>query len=353
MREIDSILEHMNAEHASDVHLSVGNPPIYRIYGELKQNGHPALTTDAIKMLIQQVMTPEQHKEWTENQDIDFSYELPGVARFRVNAFFEQEGPAAVFRNIPIKVMSIQELGLPAHIIKFAEYRKGLCLVTGPTGCGKSSTLAALIDYINSSRKEHIITIEDPIEFVHQNKSCLVTQREVGVHTQSFTAALRASLREDPDVVLVGEMRDLETIEMALTAAETGHLVLGTLHTTGAADTIDRIINVFPVNQQPQIRQVLSNVLIGVLSQNLIKRADGNGRVAALEIMVLTSGISNLIREGKTFQIPSMIQTGRKEGMQTMDSALLTLIQEGKITKDMAIQFAANKELFGVSRPAN
>ncbi len=350
MREIDSILEHMNTEHASDVHLSVGNPPIYRVYGELKQNGHPALTDETIRTLIHQVMTPEQHKEWMEHQDIDFSYELPGVARFRVNAFFEHEGPAAVFRNIPIKVMSVQELGLPEQIIKFAQYRKGLCLVTGPTGSGKSSTLAALIDYINSSRKEHIITIEDPIEFMHQNKSCLITQREVGIHTHSFSTALRAALREDPDVVLVGEMRDLETIELALTAAETGHLVFGTLHTSSAADTIDRIINVFPVNQQPQIRQVLSNVLVGVMSQNLIRRADGKGRAVALEIMVVTSGVANLIREGKTFQIPSMIQTGRKEGMQTMDSALLALIQEGKITKDMAIQFADNKDLFGANR---
>ncbi len=350
MSEIHEILEHMNSERASDLHLSAGSPPIYRVFGELKKNGHPALTAEAIRSLIEQVMTPEQHKEWMENQDIDFGYELPGVARFRVNAFFEQEGPAIVFRNIPIKVKTVHDLGLPQQIIKFAEYRKGLCLVTGPTGSGKSSTLAALIDHINTSRKEHIITIEDPIEFVHENKSCLVTQREVGVHTKSFTAALRAALREDPDVVLVGEMRDLETIELALTAAETGHLVFGTLHTTGAAETIDRIINVFPVNQQPQIRQVLSSVLIGVMSQILLPRADNNGQVAALEIMLVTSGIGNLIREGKTFQIPSMIQTGRKEGMQTMDAALLALAQEGKITKEAALQFASNKELFGDPR---
>ena len=347
MADIDTLLASTKEQRASDLHLTTGSPPLLRIHGDLKPlDGAAPLTADAVRAFIEQIMSPAQQHIWNEKHDLDFSYEIPVVGRFRVNAFFQRQGPGAVFRHIPFEIKSVEQLGIPPSIIKFADYRTGLFLVTGATGSGKSTTLAALIDHINTKRKDHIITIEDPIEFVHPNKGCLINQREAGIHTESFASALRAALREDPDVILVGEMRDLETIELALTAAETGHLVLGTLHTNSASDTVDRVINVFPVNQQPQIRQILSNVLIGVVSQNLLKRVDGAGRVAATEIMVVTTAIANLIREGKTFQIPSVIQTARKDGMQTMDQCLQTLVQERKVTKDEALQYAHQKELF-------
>ena len=348
MADIDALLVATKDNHASDLHLTTGSPPLLRIHGDLRPfDGVAVVTTEVAKALLEQIMTPEQKQRWNEHHDVDFSYEIAGAGRFRVNAFFQRQGPGAVFRHIPFEIKNLQQLGLPLHLLKFTNYRSGLVLVTGATGSGKSTTLAAIIDHINTNRHDHIITIEDPIEFVHPNKGCLINQREAGVHTDSFATALRAALREDPNVILVGEMRDLETIELALTAAETGHLVFGTLHTNSASDTVDRVINVFPVNQQPQIRQVLSSVLIGVAAQNLLKRADGQGRSAAVEIMVVNTAIANLIREGKTFQIPSIIQTAKKEGMRSMDQCLQALVEEGKITTDEALQHASQKELFG------
>ncbi|MBI2884654.1 MAG: type IV pilus twitching motility protein PilT [Candidatus Omnitrophica bacterium] len=341
---IAELLQAAAQQQASDLHLATGSPPILRVHGTLRPMSAPALTPDSARALISQVLTPPDLATWEQERDVDCAYELSGVARFRVNAFWERQGPGAAFRLIPFQIKSVKELGLPDNLVKFTEYRKGLCLVTGATGSGKSSTLAALIDHINRTRADHILTIEDPIEFVHPNQKSLVTQREVGYHTRSFSVALRAALREDPDVILVGEMRDLETIELALTAAETGHLVFGTLHTNSAADSVDRVINVFPANQQAQIRHILSTVLIGVISQNLLTRADRSGRVAAIEIMLCNQSIASLIREAKTFQIPSMMQVGRKEGMQTMDQALTSLLQENKVLPEEAYQYAREKE---------
>ncbi len=348
MAEIDAYLVELKKKNASDLHLRVGSPPLMRLHGDLipAREGDVPLTPERALALIEEIMVREQRQAWHAKCDIDFSYEISGTARFRVNAFFTRLGPAAALRLIPFEILSLEALGLPTQILKFADFRKGMLLVTGATGSGKSTTLATLVDHINRDRKEHILTIEDPIEFVHENKGCLVTQREVGQHTHSFAIALRAALREDPDVILVGELRDLETIELALTAAETGHLVLSTVHTNSAADTIDRIINVFPEAQQQQVRQVASNVLIGVVAQNLLKRKDAIGRCVATEIMVCTSAISNLIREGKSHQIPSSIQTGRKEGMQTMDQSLMSLLEAGKIFPEEAYQFARQKEPF-------
>jgi twitching motility protein PilT len=348
MAELDAYLKLIKEKNASDLHLRVGSPPLMRLHGDLlpaKESDAP-LTQARALALIEEIMLREQKDAWHAKYDLDFSYEILGVARFRVNAFFTRMGPAAALRLIPYEIKSLEALGLPGQILKFADYRKGMLLVTGATGSGKSTTLATLVDYINRGRKEHILTIEDPIEFVHENKGCLVTQREVGQHTHSFAIALRAALREDPDVILVGELRDLETIELALTAAETGHLVLSTVHTNSASDTIDRIINVFPEAQQQQVRQVASNVLIGVVAQNLLKRKDIYGRCVATEIMVCTAAISNLIREGKSHQIPSSIQTGRKEGMETMDQSLMRLLQAGKVHPEEAYQFAQQKEPF-------
>src|SRR5437762_7348802 len=267
-------------------------------------------------------------KVFEETGDVDFGYEIPGKARYRANFFNQKNGVAAVFRKIPSKILTIEQLGLPPIMKKFAALHKGLVLVTGPTGSGKSTTLAAIVDHANKTRRDHIITIEDPIEFVHESQNCLVNHREVGLHTKSFGAALRGALREDPDIILVGEMRDLETIELAITAAATGHLVFGTLHTPSAAKTIDRIIDVFPAGQQNQIRNTLSEALKGVIAQNLFKRVDVKGRVAALEILVVTPAIANLIREAKTFQIPGMLQVGKKYGMQTLDDAIMDLLNK-------------------------
>ena len=346
MSEMFALLITMREHHASDLHLSVGASPMLRIHGELQATDMGPLTPDTARALIEQVMTPEQRKRWHAEYELDFSYELSDVARFRVNAFLQRQGPAAVFRQIPFEIKTVSELELPDPIVKFADAKQGLFLVTGATGSGKSTTLAALIDYINTKRRDHIVTIEDPIEFVHHNKGCLVNQREVGVHTKSFANALRSALREDPNVILVGELRDLETIELALTAAETGHLVMATLHTNSAADSIDRIINVFPTNQQPQIRQVLSNALIGIVAQNLLRRSDKPGRVAATEILIMTTGIANLIREGKSFQIHSVLQTSRKDGMQSMDQSLQDLLAQHKISRDEALIYAREPQLF-------
>lgn len=346
MAKIDAFFKYMIENDASDLHLSAGCRPKIRKHGELEEIKYQELTNDMLKILLFEIITEEQKKRFLEKKDLDFAYEIPGVARFRANYFYQKRGLGAVFRLIPSKILSVQELNLPESVLRFTKLSKGLVLVTGPTGSGKSTTLAAMIDYINSTRKDHILTIEDPVEFVHVNKQCLVNQREVSTHTESFSAALRAALREDPDVILVGEMRDLETIELAITAAETGHLVFGTLHTNSAAKTVDRIIDAFPAGQQAQIRTMLSESLKGVISQQLLKRCDKPGRVAALEILFVNSAIANLIREGKTFQIPSMIQTGKGEGMQLMDQSIMDLLMQKVISPDEAYLKANDKKTF-------
>jgi twitching motility protein PilT len=300
MARIDAFFKFMKEQDASDLHLSTGNQPMLRIHGDLVRVDAPPLENDDLKALVYEIAPENKIKVFEETGDVDFGYEYPGFARYRANFLNQKNGVAAVFRLIPSKVLTIQDLGLPPVMKRFAMLKKGLVLVTGPTGSGKSTTLAAMIDYANLRRKDHILTVEDPIEFVHRSQQCLVNQREVGIHTKSFASALRGALREDPDIILVGEMRDHETIELALTAAATGHLVFGTLHTSNAAKTIDRVIDVFPTNQQNQIRATLSESLKGVVAQNLFKRIDKKGRCAALEILVVDSAIANLIREGKT-----------------------------------------------------
>jgi twitching motility protein PilT len=307
---------------------------------------HEVLTNDALKELLFEIASEEQQKMYLAKRDLDFAYEIQGAARFRANYFEQKRGMAAVFRVIPTTILTVEDLALPAQILKLTDLSRGLVLVTGPTGSGKSTTLAALIDYINSKRKDHILTIEDPIEFVHESKGCLVNHREVGNHTESFASALRAALREDPDVILVGEMRDLETIELAITAAETGHLVFGTLHTSSAAKTIDRIIDAFPAGQQAQIRTMLSESLKGVLCQQLLKRADQPGRLAALEILFCKTAVANLIREGKTFQIPSIMQTSKGEGMQLIDQAIMDFLMKKMIAPEEAYHKANDKSAF-------
>src|SRR5690348_9269252 len=302
MAQLDAFFNFMHDHGASDLHLSSGSQPIVRVRGELERLTFPVLENDKLKEMLYEIAPEYKVKIFEETGDVDFGYEIPGKARYRANFFNQKYGVAAVFRQIPSKVLTTEQLGLPPIMKKFAMLHKGLVLVTGPTGSGKSTTLAAIVDYANKVRKDHIITVEDPIEFVHQSQECLVNHREVGLHTKSFAAALRGALREDPDIILVGEMRDFETIELALTAAATGHLVFGTLHTPSAAKTIDRVIDVFPAAQQNQIRNTLSEALKGVVAQNLFKRIDVKGRVAALEILVVTSAIANLIREAKTFQ---------------------------------------------------
>ncbi len=320
---------------SSDLHLRVGEPPLFRTHGEIaRQMGGP-ISADALALLLLSIMPERNRGEWKETGDTDFAYEIPGVARYRVNAARDRKGPVAVFRVIPAKVVTVDELGISKEVQQLCYLKKGLVLVTGPTGSGKSTTLCALIDLINNQRADHIITIEDPIEFVHDNKKCLITQRQVHMHTESFRTALRAALREDPDIVLVGEMRDLETIAIAIETAETGHLVFGTLHTTTAASTVDRIIDQFPADRQAQIRIMLSESLKGVIAQTLCKRS-GGGRVAAREILLATPAIANLIREGKTFQIPSIIQTSKKLGMVTLNDSLLELVEKRMIDPDEA-----------------
>ncbi|MBZ4642999.1 MAG: twitching motility protein PilT [Deferribacteres bacterium] len=346
MAKIDAFFKYMIENDASDLHLSAGCKPKVRKHGELEEIKYQELTNDILKMLLFEIITEEQKKRFLEKKDLDFAYEMPGLARFRANYFYQKRGLGAVFRIIPSKILSAQDLGLPESILRFTKLSRGLVLVTGPTGSGKSTTLAAMIDYINSTRKDHILTIEDPVEFVHVNKQCLVNHREVSTHTESFSSALRAALREDPDVILVGEMRDLETIELAITAAETGHLVFGTLHTNSAAKTVDRIIDAFPAGQQAQIRTMLSESLKGVISQQLLKRIDKPGRVAALEILFVNSAIANLIREGKTFQIPSMIQTGKGDGMQLMDQSIMDFLMKKIISPEEAYLKANDKKSF-------
>lgn len=336
----------MIEQHASDLHLSVGSQPQIRKHGELEGIAFKVMTEELLRELLFEILNDEQKKSFLREKDLDFAYEIPSLGRFRANYFLQKRGMGAVFRVIPNEILSAEDLGLPKQVLRFAELNRGLVLVTGPTGSGKSTTLAAIIDYINLNRKDHILTIEDPIEFVHQNKGCLINQREIGSHTESFSAALRAALREDPDVILVGEMRDLETIELAITAAETGHLVFGTLHTSSAAKTVDRIIDVFPAGKQAHIRTMLSESLKGVIAQQLLKRADQPGRLAALEILFVTHAISNQIREGKTFQIPSIIQMGKGEGMQLLDQAIMEFLMTQAITPEEAYRKANDKKTF-------
>ena len=334
-QRLGKLLRALVTSSSSDLHLRVGEPPLFRTHGEIARQGGAALTVNELELLVLSIMPERNRGEWKETGDTDFAYEIAGVARYRVNAARDRKGPVAVFRVIPAKVVTVEEMGLSAEVQRLCHLTKGLVLVTGPTGSGKSTTLCALIDLVNRSRSDHIITIEDPIEFVHENKKCLITQRQVHVHTESFKTALRAALREDPDIVLVGEMRDLETIAIAIETAETGHLVFGTLHTTTAASTVDRMIDQFPADRQSQIRVMLSESLKGVISQTLCKKL-GGGRVAAREILLSTPAIANLIREAKTFQIPSIIQTSKKLGMLTLNDALLELVEKKVIDPDEA-----------------
>ena len=334
---IDRLLLLMLEKKASDLHVTSASVPLLRVDGEMAQiAGEPEFTPESMQAMLTPIMPPRNREEFASTHDTDFAYELPGRARFRVNVFQDLHGPGAVLRVIPSKILTVDDLGLPKDLLTLCHLPKGLVLVTGPTGSGKSTTLAALIDYINRSRSAHVITIEDPIEFVHPNKKCLINQRQVGEHTDSFKRALRAALREDPDIVLLGEMRDLETVSIAIETAETGHLVFGTLHTSSAPSTIDRIIDQFPPEQQNQIRVMLSSSLKGVISQMLCKKI-GGGRVAALEIMFAVPAIANLIRESKIFQIPSIMQTGRKLGMQLMNDSLIKHVKDGLITPDEAL----------------
>ena len=346
MAKIDAFFKLMNDQGASDLHLVSGSQPILRVHGEMERVKYKSMENDELKSILYEICPENKIKVFEETGDIDFGYEVPNLARYRCNFFQQKWGIGAVFREIPSEILTAEQLGLPPVLNKLAMQHKGMILVTGPTGSGKSTTLAAMIDYVNRNKKSHILTVEDPVEFVHKSQSCVVNHREVGLHTQSFKAALRGALREDPDIILVGEMRDLETIELALEAASTGHLVFGTLHTQSAAKTVDRVIDVFPSNQQAQIRTTLSESLKGVVAQNLFKRIDKKGRIAVLEILVVTPATSNLIREGKTFQIPSVIQTGKKYGMQSLDDAILEAMQAKKISPEDAYDKAIVKERF-------
>jgi twitching motility protein PilT len=346
MAKIDAFFQLMNEQGASDLHLVSGQQPILRIRGEVERVKYDVLTNDGLKSMLYEITPEHKIKQFEETGDVDFAYEIPNLARYRANFFLQKYGIAAVFREIPSKITTCAELGLPQVVAKLASLPRGLVLVTGPTGSGKSTTLAAIIDEANRVRKDHIITIEDPIEFVHESKSCIVNHRDVGVHTKSFSTALRGALREDPDIILVGELRDLETINLAVEAASTGHLVFGTLHTTSAAKTVDRIIEVFPSSEQAQIRSTLADGIRAVLAQVLFKRVDKKGRCAALEIMIATPAVRNLIRESKTFQIPSMIQTGKKYGMQLLDDAIMDLYGRGWIGADEAYMKANDKSRF-------
>ncbi len=346
MAQIDAFFKLMNDQGASDLHLMAGQQPVLRVLGELERVKYKELDNDGLKAMLYEIAPEEKVKVFEESGDVDFAYEIPGLARYRANFFEQRNGMGAVFREIPSTILTCEQLGLPPVVSKLASLPRGLVLVTGPTGSGKSTTLAAIIDEANRTRKDHIITIEDPIEFVHESIEAIINHREVGTHTNSFAAALRGALREDPDIIMVGEMRDLETISLAIEASATGHLVFATLHTTSAAKTVDRIIEVFPVTQQQQIRNTLADGIRAVVAQNLFKRIDKKGRCAALEIMIATPAIRNLIREGKTFQIPSMIQTGKKYGMQTLDDAIMGFLKKKMISPDNAYAKCDDKSKF-------
>jgi twitching motility protein PilT len=346
MAKLDAFFKLMVDQGASDLHLVSGSQPILRVSGELQRIRYTVLESDDLKKMLYEVAPEYKIKLFEETGDIDFAYEIPGLARYRANYFVQKYGVAAVFRQIPDTILTVEQLGLPAVLNKLPMYPKGLVLVTGPTGSGKSTTLAALVDYANTHRKDHILTIEDPVEFVHKSRNCIVNHREVGLHTKSFSSALRAALREDPDIIMVGEMRDLETISLAVEAASTGHLVFGTLHTQSAAKTVDRIIDVFPHDQQEQIRATLADSLQAVVAQTLFKRRDARGRCAALEILIATPAVRNLIRDGKTFQIPTVLQTGKKFGMQSLDDAILDHLEKGRINPEDAYLHCLDKARF-------
>ncbi len=344
--EISELLAFSVKNKASDLHLSAGLPPMIRVHGDIRRINVPPLNNQEVRAMVYDIMSDSQRKGYEEFLEIDFSFELRDVARFRVNAFNQERGAGAVFRTIPSLVLTLEQLEAPKIFKDISDTPRGIVVVTGPTGSGKSTTLAAMVDYVNENQFGHILTIEDPIEFVHKSKKCLVNQREVGPHTHGFAEALRSALREDPDVILVGEMRDLETIRLALTAAETGHLVFGTLHTSSAAKTIDRIIDVFPAAEKEMVRSMLSESLRAVISQTLLKRKDGTGRVAVHEIMLGTPAIRNLIREAKVAQMYSSIQTGQALGMQTLDQGLVEMVRRNLISSEDARAVAVNKDLF-------
>jgi twitching motility protein PilT len=346
MAKIDAFFKLMGDLGASDLHLVTGSQPILRIRGDMERVKYKLFDNDELTSMLYEIAPEDKIKVFEETGDIDFAYELPGLARYRANFFRQLNGIGAVFRLIPSNIMTAEQLGLPPVITQLSMLHKGLILATGPTGSGKSTTLAAIVDYANQHRKDHIITVEDPVEFVHRSQGCIVNHREVGRHTRSFATALRAALREDPDIILVGEMRDLDTIQLAIEAAATGHLVFGTLHTQSATKTVDRIIDVFPANQQEQIRSTLSDSLKAVVAQTLFRPVDVKGRCAALEILICTPACANLIRENKTFQIPSVIQTGRKYGMQSLDNAIEDLLKRGWISAEEAYSRCIDKSKF-------
>jgi twitching motility protein PilT len=357
MARIDDLLRQMKQNGASDLHLTSSSAPYMRIHGDMVKLNYRSVNAETCQSLINEILTEKQKDIFTENWDLDLSYPLSGVGRFRVNVFMQRNGVSAVFRLIPENIKTISELDLPEQLANLIDVSEGLILVTGPTGSGKSTTLASLIHTINQEQQAHIITIEDPIEFVHDNHRCLISQREIASHTKSFSTALRAALREDPDIILVGEMRDLETIQLAITAAETGHLVFATLHTNSAIKTIDRVIDVFPEGQQTQIRVMLSESLRGVVAQALLPRPDRQGRVPVVEVLVNVPAVANLIREGKTHQIASVMQTGRAHGMMTFESATHDLIQRDLISRDDGMSFlrrrSAGRQLTGSGSGGN
>lgn len=346
MARIDAFFKLMNEQKASDLHLVSGQQPVLRIRGDLERVKYKLLDDDELRAMLYEITPEDKIKTFEETGDLDFSYEIPGLARYRANYFMQKNGIGAVFREIPSEILTVDQLGLPPVVSRLAMLPRGLVLVTGPTGSGKSTTLAAIIDEANRKRKDHIITVEDPIEFVHQSKSCVINHRELNTHTRTFTAALRAALREDPDIILVGEMRDLETIRLAMEAAATGHLVFSTLHTTSAAKTVDRIIEVFPTGEQAQIRSTLADGLRAVIAQALFKRIDVKGRCAVLEILVATHAVRAMIRESKTHQITSAMQTGKKYGMQTLDDGIFAQLKSGRISPDEAYMKCVDKEKF-------
>jgi len=346
MAKIDAFFRLMATEGGSDLHLATGSQPAIRKNGELKRIQYPALEEDELRGLLYEICPEDKQASFEETGDLDFAYEIPGVARFRANYFQQKFGMAAVFRQIPSEILTMSQLNLPEVCKRFSMLKNGMVLVTGPTGSGKSTTLAAMIDYANKNRRDHILTLEDPIEFVHKSRSCLVNHREIHVHSKSFHSALKGALREDPDILLIGELRDLETIEMAIEAAATGHLVFGTLHTINAMKTVDRLVEVFPAEQQEKIRTTLADSLKGVVAQNLFRRIDKPGRCAALEILVVTNSVGNLIRLGKTHQLASAMQTGKKYGMQPLDDAIMGLLDKGYISVNEAFAKCWEKARF-------
>lgn len=346
MAQIDAFFRLMNEQGASDLHLVSGQQPVLRVHGDLERVKYKVLNSDNLKSMLYEITPEEKIKAFEESGDVDFAYEIPELARYRVNFFMQKEGIGAVFREIPSTIWTCEQLGLPPVVKRLASLPRGLVIVTGPTGSGKSTTHAAIIDEANRTRKEHILTIEDPIEFVHKSQKAIVNHREVGIHTKSFAAALRGALREDPDIIMVGEMRDLETTALAIEAAATGHLVFSTLHTRSAPETVDRMIDIFPEHQQEQIRHSLADGIRAVVSQTLFKKRNGKGRVMAAEVMIATPGVRNLIREAKTFQIPSMIQTGKKYGMQSLDDGIMELVQKRVIKIEDGYLMANEKSRF-------